>query len=501
MVNEPLVSICITSFNYGAYIQDAIESALSQTYRNIEVIVSDNRSTDVTARILASYSDDSRIRVFVNETNVGLCRNHNLAIKRARGEYIVVLSADDVLFPEHVEHLLRRIQDPFDPVLIASGQGMLMTEQLEPIAPLLALGNLPMPYSRRDDFGSLLFMYYHMYPAKLIARSVYEKIGLFDERIIRGIDFDLLARVEAANIPSAFIPELVAGMRRHNNQIGVRSKELDTYTHQEAYSDRLYGYENGLDPGMRWRLEGYEAAILHIANSEYELLAQPVDPKLSARLARLQTVFSSHAQSTPEWPNNEPRLSIIVLSEGYLVLLKATLDAISAQHADRIEVVVVQTSGYDVQPWIRSLPYADRVRVVEVRACANAREAYRFGLQVARGEYVTYLDEGQRIGNDLYSVCLSYVSSTDARVLVFPKSSVNDDFQNMTVPEQRQQQFQHPQGRASERANGGGYSLCQLLHRRGILRAISVLYEKMVSEDEDTFVRLMTSNFQTVMLG
>jgi hypothetical protein len=498
---RPLVSVCVTSYNYGCYLRDAVESALSQTYPHIEVVISDNGSTDNTRDVIGAYRDDPRVRFFVNETNVGLCANHNRAIERARGDYLVILSADDVLFPQHVERLLARIRDPFDPVEIAGGEGVIFNEDLRSIGTLMAFGALPFAYSRRDDFGPLLRTYYHMMPAKLFARSVFDRVGSFDERVVRGIDMEFLARVEASGVATAFIPELVAGMRKHGNNVAVRCGDVDEYSWNDSYADRLACYELALAPEHAWRLEGYETIILSIAQMEFERLPEPVDPTLAERLRQLQSALESFAATTPQWPEAEPQLSIVVLSEGYLQLLEVTLEALAAQQADRIEIVVVQTSGYDIGQWVRRLPSGARVRLIAPRACTTPTAALRYGLEVARGEYVAYLLEGQRVGDALYATCLYYARAENAQLILYPKSSIDNIYPTLIVPEGRDHQFGDPRERAQAWNDADGFTFSQCFHRRGILRSGTVLHEAMAVESEHAFLTLLAQHYRTLTLS
>ncbi len=95
---HPLVSIIITSYNRSEWIIDAIESALKQNYSNIEIIISDNCSTDGTKSIVAKYLLNSKIKFYENESNIGMFLNFDNAIKSlANGKYFVILNSDDIL--------------------------------------------------------------------------------------------------------------------------------------------------------------------------------------------------------------------------------------------------------------------------------------------------------------------------------------------------------------------------------------------------------------------
>ena len=94
--NLPLVSIVITSYNRDRFIAKAIESALAQDYPNLEIIISDNCSTDNTDAVIKKYTHDARVKYFVNSTNIGMIPNFKLATEEwAKGTFITYLSSDD----------------------------------------------------------------------------------------------------------------------------------------------------------------------------------------------------------------------------------------------------------------------------------------------------------------------------------------------------------------------------------------------------------------------
>lgn len=104
---EPLVTIAIPNHNTGAYISEAIESALSQTFQNIEILIVDNASTDNSREIIKHWAQKStRIVVHYYDTLVIHVDNWNRCLNHARGKYIVFLHADDRLKPEFLESAL-----------------------------------------------------------------------------------------------------------------------------------------------------------------------------------------------------------------------------------------------------------------------------------------------------------------------------------------------------------------------------------------------------------
>lgn len=90
----PLVTVCIPSYNHGKYINQAMDSVVQQTYKNLEIIVVDSYSTDNTDEVLERFND-SRIRVLKNRNHGSIAVSRNLAISNSNGEWIAFLDSDD----------------------------------------------------------------------------------------------------------------------------------------------------------------------------------------------------------------------------------------------------------------------------------------------------------------------------------------------------------------------------------------------------------------------
>jgi len=106
---RPFVSIIINNYNYGRFLAEAIDSALSQDYPNVEVIVVDDGSTDDSREIIKSCGD--RITPILKE-NGGQGTCFNTGFKRSRGDIVIFLDSDDYLFPTAVSLIVERMRDP-----------------------------------------------------------------------------------------------------------------------------------------------------------------------------------------------------------------------------------------------------------------------------------------------------------------------------------------------------------------------------------------------------
>lgn len=102
----PLVSISIVTHNNAETLGQAIDSALGQTHPNIEVIVTDNGSTDGTRAVMVRYAGDPRVRLVFEDQNDPVTKRHNAAVRVSRGAFIAVLDADDFYLPTLVERQL-----------------------------------------------------------------------------------------------------------------------------------------------------------------------------------------------------------------------------------------------------------------------------------------------------------------------------------------------------------------------------------------------------------
>ena len=98
-MNNPKVSVLIPTYNYARFLDEAIQSVLSQTFEDFELIIVDNCSNDNTEEVISKYLDDKRITYYVNQYNIGLVGNWNKCLQYAKGEYIKFLCADDKFHP------------------------------------------------------------------------------------------------------------------------------------------------------------------------------------------------------------------------------------------------------------------------------------------------------------------------------------------------------------------------------------------------------------------
>ena len=204
----PRVSVLLTTYNRERYIADSIESVLAQTFQDFEIVVSDNCSTDRTLSIAEEYARrDPRIRVFVNERNVGQFPNRNLAAERARAPLLKYHDSDDLMYPHCLDVMVTMMALEPD-----AGFG-LSSGWVWPGGPCPMLLTPRMAY-QREYFGSGLFM---CGPAGAIFRAdVFRDLGGFDDR---GAPSDYLFWVKAcARVNLILLPADLFWYRTHPDQ-------------------------------------------------------------------------------------------------------------------------------------------------------------------------------------------------------------------------------------------------------------------------------------------
>lgn len=118
-MNNNLISVLIPSYNAEKTISYTIESVLNQSYKNFELIIVDDKSTDNTINLILKYNDP-RIKLFINEKNLGFHGNWNKVLSKASGKYIKILPDDDLLEPSALEMQFDVLEKFPNVVLVAS---------------------------------------------------------------------------------------------------------------------------------------------------------------------------------------------------------------------------------------------------------------------------------------------------------------------------------------------------------------------------------------------
>lgn len=203
------VSIIIPVFNGENYLRQAIDSALSQTWSDVEVIVVNDGSTDGTAYICESYGN--KIRYFYKE-NGGVSSAVNLGISKMRGEYFSWLSHDDIYHPNKVEEQIKALYYCKDKKAVVHGNFNVLNERYHSVTRV----QNDVTYTKKRMANSvlpiLLIAMHGCVP--LIHKSHFERVGMFDETLPLTQDYDFFFRVMRGS-QSVFLEEALIDVRIH----------------------------------------------------------------------------------------------------------------------------------------------------------------------------------------------------------------------------------------------------------------------------------------------
>lgn len=358
----PKVSVVVTCYNYGRYLKETVGSVLTQTYRDFEIVIVDDGSTDNTREVIAEIvaaNPQAPIRV-IHQPNSGqpaLARNRG--IREARGEYLLCLDADDMIAPTLLERC---------------------------VAALEAHPEYAIAYTDRLDFGAVtqlvraapydpqrLPYQNHLSYCALYRRRVWEDVGGYRDNVKGCEDWDFWVAACARGYYGIYIPEPLFLYRRH---------AAGLYQHALAHFDE-------------------RRAQIMLNNPT---LYRPED--LAWARARLGGVPQAAAGVAAD--SAGPLVTVVVPTRNRPALLKEALASLLAQDYPHWEAIVVNDGGVDVEPVVRALdPEGQRLRYVVHPRPLGPGAARNTALKLARGEIVCYLDDDDLLRPDHLSTVVA----------------------------------------------------------------------------------------------
>lgn len=137
MLSKPLVSVVIPTYNYAHYLPEAIDSIVSQTYKNLEILVIDDGSTDNTKAVMEKYKQKVR---YLYKQNGGLSSARNYGLTKITGDYVLFVDADNKIRPSYIAKALKLLVSQTDDVGFAYTQleyfeAMIISQPIPPMMP------------------------------------------------------------------------------------------------------------------------------------------------------------------------------------------------------------------------------------------------------------------------------------------------------------------------------------------------------------------------------
>jgi glycosyltransferase involved in cell wall biosynthesis len=208
----PTVSVVIPAYNQSGYLRDAIQSVCAQTYRNFEIIVVDDGSTDDTPLIIPRLFSDVH---YIRQQNMGLAGARNTGICAARGELIGLLDADDQWYPDFLESIIR-LTEQFPKAAVYFSCTRCMDSLGKDLPQLLGI---PLK-SSADLYQTLLKTNFLIPSTVLMRKSTIKSEGLFDPNLRSCEDWDLWLRI-APKYDMIGTTKCLARYRIHTNSLST----------------------------------------------------------------------------------------------------------------------------------------------------------------------------------------------------------------------------------------------------------------------------------------
>ncbi len=227
-----VVTVIIPTYNRRQWIGECLDSVKAQTYKNVETLVIDDCSTDGTVEWLRSTPDYSFVKIHVQPKNGGASIARNTGIEMARGELIAFIDSDDLLAPNHIEKAVEIFAAESNIGLFAcdstliDSQGDVLYSGRTWHEIQSELKNYPVKSGVRklED----VFVFSNIFPGFTLPKTVFARVGNFDQTIFPMDDYDLMLRVAGAGYGIYYCHEPLALRREHTGQCSGPANSVDT---------------------------------------------------------------------------------------------------------------------------------------------------------------------------------------------------------------------------------------------------------------------------------
>lgn len=226
-MSKPLVTVAITCYNQADHVEAALLSVLRQDYPAIEIILTDDASTDESAQVIKLLAQTHQLeRVFLHEENKGLCQRFNEALAMAKGKYIIDLAADDELLPERIAEGVRLMEK-----YPQAGLHFCQVEEETLSKTIVKPAASAFQELSERMFPEVLGYSRISTPSFFFRVAFLRKLGGYDESL-NYEDFDVLLRL-GRNYPFCFSPKVLVRKRRILKSMGSRAGKRK-YRHRKS---------------------------------------------------------------------------------------------------------------------------------------------------------------------------------------------------------------------------------------------------------------------------
>jgi glycosyltransferase involved in cell wall biosynthesis len=373
MSAQPLVSIIIPVYNGNNYVRQAIDSALTQTYRNVEIIVINDGSNDdhATRTIAQSYADKIR---YYEKPNGGVASALNLGIANMRGDYFSWLSHDDLYHPDKISVLVDEMTNHPDNIILYSDYELIdeqgdvflqkrLNHQELMLKPLYAL-------FRGAIHGCSM----------LIPKIAFETTGVFDESLKTTQDYDLWFKMRQS-FHFVHVPQMLIQSRYHAQQDSKKNPLTPQETNalwikfaEEVSDQEIYQCENS-------KFLFYHS--LYCFLTKHTPYQQAIAHIQQLSLKHKDNILSEIAQH---------RVSIIIPFHNRIPWTIEAIHSALAQTHRNIQILLINNNSSEDDSAIQQLAKTNENICLLHCSIPGAAAARNIGLQHATGDFIAFLD-------------------------------------------------------------------------------------------------------------
>ena len=394
---NPLVSIVIPVYNGANYVSEAIESALKQTYKNIEVIVVNDGSTDNTEKIVKKYGD--KIRYFYKE-NGGVASALNLGIKNMKGEYFSWLSHDDVYYPNKIERQIEELKNIDKDNILYSGFELINDKSEFLCALEIASKN---EYRKLNNSFYALLLSGLNGCSLLIPKKAFYEVDFFNEDLKCTQDYDLWFKIFKNGYKIKYMPEFLFQHRIHESQDTKRKLKSVI---EEGNKLWIYMISNLSEDDYKYIFYN-EYSTLKLIIDNMNLYQFPYDKAkqfIDERLNILEIENKKYYEL-----NN--KISIIVNLLKSYSNINEIIDSIIAQKYDNIEIIFITNENIDYL--IKDLKYLEKIKykVLNSSSIENI-------LDYIEGDFIQFINNGDILIENKFKIQLEeFIKEPSADIL------------------------------------------------------------------------------------
>ena len=398
IMTSPKVSIIIPVYNGANFLKYAIDSALNQTYDNLEILVVNDGSTDngKTEKIAKSYGTKVK---YINKENGGVSSALNLAIKKMTGEYFSWLSHDDTYEPNKVEAEVNYLRDKgllhkkaivYSDYYLIDVRGKVLSRATKNHEELV---NKPEYALLKGNINGL---------SLLIPKTAFDEHGDFDITLKATQDYELWRKM-ARTYELIHIPELLVSTRFHAKQVTNTSPKVRTE------GNELYlGLINDVSKRRREQLEGSEYCFFEelaefYKDTPFDEAEKYCRDRMNEMLGNAEKNLSKHKVSV-----------VIPFYNNATETIRALRSVLIQRHQNTEIILVNDGSKADIVELEAFLENKDSIKLITLAKNAGVSAARNRGMSEATGDFIAFLDSDDEFVADKIQKQLKYMLASKA---------------------------------------------------------------------------------------